>query len=209
MVSDLERAEKLPLRTVVITFDDGYANNFENGFELLLEQGMCATWFIVTRDIGKRSRWTGPKLPDRTILSRNQLRQMAAAGMEIGAHTRTHSHLPELDQPTIWDEVSGSRKDLEDILRRPVTSFAYPYGHYNQDCIAAVRKAGYRVACSARTGWFGNDSDLLQIRRVAVFSHDGLATFARKLAFADNEVGWWKMTKYAAGRVRSRLFKRI
>lgn len=208
-VSDLEKAEKLPLRTVVITFDDGYANTFENGFELLLEQGMCATWFIVTRDIGKRSGWTDQEVPNRTMLNRDQLRQMVAAGMEIGSHTRTHSHLPELDPPTIWDEVSGSRKDLEDILRRPVTSFAYPYGQYNQDCITAVRKAGYRVACSARTGWFGSDSDLLQVRRIAVFSHDNLATFARKLAFADNEVGWWKMTKYAAGRVRSRLSGRI
>lgn len=208
-VCDLESAEKLPLRTVIITFDDGYANTFENGFELLLEQGMCATWFIVTRDIGKRSGWTDPEVPDWSILSRHQLRQMAAAGMEIGAHTRTHSHLPELDPPTIWDEVLGSRKDLEDILGLPVTSFAYPYGQYNEDCITAVRKAGYRVACSTRTGWFGSDSDLLQVRRVAVFSHDDFATFARKLAFADNEVGWWKMTKYAAGRIRSRLSGRI
>lgn len=205
-VCDLLQAELLPPRTVVITFDDGYANNFESGFEVLGEYEMRATWFIVTRDIGKHARWLNPNQLVSPMLNAKQLREMAHAGMEIGSHTQRHSRLSELDLGTIWDEVSGSKKEMEDILGLPVISFAYPYGEFNENCVAAVKKAGYRIACTARTGWFGSDPDLLRVRRVAVFSHDDLSTFARKLAFADNNVEWGRMAKYAAGRVRSRLF---
>jgi peptidoglycan/xylan/chitin deacetylase (PgdA/CDA1 family) len=205
-ICDLLQPESLPLRTVVISFDDGYANNFENGFEVLHEYGMTATWFIVTQDIGRHSRWLGQDQPFRPMLNNEQLRQMVDAGIEIGSHTRRHFRLSQLDFNSIWEEVSGSKKELEDILGLPVISFAYPYGELNDDYVAAVKKAGYRIACSTRTGWFGSDPDLLLVRRIAIFSHDNLSTFARKLAFADNNVEWGRMAKYAVGRVRSRLF---
>ena len=205
-VSDLVHAETLPPRTVVLTLDDGYSNNFEYGFRPLLEHGMRATWFIVTRDIGKQSSWPDPGEPTRSLLNGRHLRQMAEAGMEIAAHTRTHPHLPSLDVAGIWEEVSSSKKELEDILGQSVTSFAYPYGEFNEDCVTAVKKAGYRVACTARPGWFGSETNLFLVRRVVVFSHDSLSSFARKLSFADNDVSWDKMAKYAVGRIRSRIW---
>lgn len=205
-VCDLLKAELLPPRTVVITFDDGYANNFKSGFEVLSEYEMQATWFIVTQDIGKHARWLNQNQLVSPMLSATQILEMAHAGMEIGSHTRRHLRLSELDLGTIWDEVWGSKKEMEDILGLPVISFAYPYGEFNEDCVTAVKKAGYRVACTARPGWFGSDPDLLRVRRVAVFSHDDLSTFARKLAFADNNVEWGRMAKYAVGRLKNRLF---
>ncbi|MBW1793714.1 MAG: polysaccharide deacetylase family protein [Deltaproteobacteria bacterium] len=206
-VSDLVHAETLPPRTVVLTLDDGYADNFEHGFGVVFEYGMRATWFIVTQDVGKQSSWPDPGEPVRSMLNKQQIRQMAEAGMEIASHTRTHPRLPELDALRMWEEVSSSKKELEELLGRPVVSFAYPYGSFNEDCVVIVKKAGYQVACTARPGWFGSEKDLLRIRRVPVFSHDTLSSFARKLAFAYTNVGWDRMMSYAMERIKSRLFR--
>lgn len=194
LVRDLLMVDSLPPRTVVITFDDGYSDNFENGFRLLADYGMCATWFIISQQIGNRLR-----------LNAHQLRQMAASGMEIGAHTRTHARLPEMDVTRIEEEVTGSKKDLEDLLSLPVTSFTYPYGLFNEACVEAVRKSGFNIACTTRTGWFGSDPDILRVRRVAIFSNDSLSIFARKLAFADTNVAWRRMVNYLFTRIRSKV----
>ncbi|MBI4698012.1 MAG: polysaccharide deacetylase family protein [Nitrospirae bacterium] len=193
-VRDLLKADPLPPRTVLITFDDGFADNYERGFKLLDAYGMRGTFFIVSGKTGA---------PDR--LSAAQAGEMASSGMEIGAHTRTHARLPELDAARIGEEVTGSKKDIEDMLGLPVTSFAYPYGLFNDTCVEAVRKAGFKVACTTRTGWFGSESDLLRVRRVAVFSFDSLSTFARKVAFAGTDVRWRSMAGYFVDRIRSRI----
>lgn len=204
-VRDLLNPDILSPRTVVITFDDGYINNFDHGFLELVKYGFRATWFIVSRDVGKKSGWKDHDSDAMEMLKESQLREMVSAGMEIGAHTRTHTRLPELNMSRLQDEVAGSKKELEGLLGIPVTSFTYPYGLFNEQCVEAVRKAGYKVACTTRTGWFGSEPDLLKVRRVAVFSYDSLSSFARKLAFADTDVSWGKMTKYMA----KRLFQRI
>jgi peptidoglycan/xylan/chitin deacetylase (PgdA/CDA1 family) len=202
---DLENRETLPARTVVITFDDGYEDNYQCAFRHLGMQGMKATWFLVSGYVGSLSGWKAADGRARRMLGSGQLREIAAAGMEIGAHTRTHVRLPDMDFADIWDEVNGSRRDLEDVVGLPVTSFAYPYGLLNEMCVEAVRKAGFHIACTARTGWLGSEPDLLRVRRIAIFHHDTLSTFARKLAFADNSVDWTRMTRYALSRLRSRL----
>jgi peptidoglycan/xylan/chitin deacetylase (PgdA/CDA1 family) len=193
-VRDLLKADSLPPRTVVITFDDGYADNFEHGFKLLDKYGMRGTCFIVSRKVGAPSR-----------LDTKQVKEMAESGMEIGAHTRTHARLPELDTAQIEEEISGSKKDIEDMLGLPVTSFAYPYGSFNEACVKVVRRAGFKVACTTRTGWFGSEPDLMRVRRVAVFSFDGLSTFARKVAFAGTDVSWGNMAGYFIDRIQSRV----
>jgi peptidoglycan/xylan/chitin deacetylase (PgdA/CDA1 family) len=193
-VRDLLKVDSLPLRTVVMTFDDGYADNYENGFKLLKEYGMCATWFAVSQKIGASNR-----------LNAKQLREMAASGMEIGAHTRTHARLPELGRKEIEAEVAGSKKELEDLLGMTVTSFAYPYGLFDEVCVEVVKKSGFDIACTTRTGWVGSESDLFRVRRVAVFPNDSISMFARKLAFAGADVSWRRMLDYFISRVRSRI----
>lgn len=203
-VRDLLQADILPPRTVVITFDDGFADNFEHGFRHLRERGMKATWFVVTRDIGRTSSWTDRGVPARAMLTADQLKVMAISGMEIGAHTRTHARLVELDAARRLDEIEGSKKDLEDMLGQAVGSFAYPYGLFDEVCVEEVRLAGFSVACTVRAGWFGGEKDPLLTRRVAIYSYDSLSAFARKLAFAA-DMQWWRLLGYGAGRMRARL----
>jgi peptidoglycan/xylan/chitin deacetylase (PgdA/CDA1 family) len=203
-VRDLAMPDALPPRTVAITFDDGFADNYDLAFPVLAERRMKATWFVVSRDIGKMSAWVDAGVPVRRMLDTDQLVEMASAGMEIGAHTRTHARLPELSEAGIREEVAGSRKDLEEMLGLPVTSFAYPYGIFNEDSVAAVRKAGFTVACTTRPGWLGSERDLFLVRRVGVFADDSLSVFARKLTFADYNVSWrrlaGRLVDHVAGR---------
>jgi peptidoglycan/xylan/chitin deacetylase (PgdA/CDA1 family) len=203
-VSDLVAGNPLPPRAAVITFDDGYADNY-GAFEALAERGMTATWYMVTADVGRESRWKDQPPGRRAMLAAGQLRAMAEAGMEIGAHTRHHARLPEVDDATLADEVGGSRAELEGQLGRAVDSFAYPYGLYDDRVAEAVRHAGYSVACTTRTGWGMVGGDPMQVRRVAVFNTDSVSSFARKLVFADNDVSWRRIGRYYRDRVRARL----
>ena len=200
---DLTDPASLPKRSVVLTFDDGYADNYP-AFEALAQRSMRATWFIVSRDVGAMSGWDDGIAAQR-MLSREQLQTMAAAGMEIGAHSCSHARLTELDDARLADEIERSKTELADIVGGSVQSFAYPYGKHDDRAVAAVRRAGYASACITRPGWALRDNDPLRIRRVSIFAQDNLATFARKLAFADNDVSWRHMLRYASGRVAARL----
>ena len=203
-VRDLLSARALPPRTCVLTFDDGFADNME-AFRQLEKFGMKATVFVVSGDIGGSSSWKDEGVPSRRMLDKEQLIEMNKAGMEIGSHTRTHARLTEAGRERLASEVAGSKKALEDVIGAPVVSFAYPYGLFSDESVQAVREAGYKLACTTRTGWFGSEKDLLRVRRVAVYNGDNLSTYARKLVFADNEVSWSRMTRYMASRFRARL----
>jgi peptidoglycan/xylan/chitin deacetylase (PgdA/CDA1 family) len=191
-------------RSVVITFDDGYQDNFA-AFNELVRRGMTASWFIVSRDIGRNAGWQDAGSPKLPLLEATQLREMHAAGMEIGSHTHTHSRLTECDEATLSAELTQSKATLERLLDAPVTSLAYPYGLHNNHVVEAARVAGYAAACTTRSGWAMRDRDPLQIRRVSIFAQDTQGSFARKLAFADNDVSLSAMLRYAKRRTLARI----
>lgn len=204
-VADLVGPAPLPAKTVVITFDDGYQDNFAP-FMFLARRGMQGTLFMVSDDVGGCAGWPGEVGSGSSMLDVGQLRELQAAGIEIGSHTRRHARLTSIDDPgELRDQVTGSRRALQDILQSPVDSFAYPYGAYDAGVVDAVREAGYKAACVTRSGWGRVDGDPLQLRRLAVFAEDGLAAFARKLAFADNHADWPRVAGYYFGRLRSRV----
>lgn len=191
-------------RTVVITFDDGYADNFA-AFEELEKRGMRATWFIVSRDISKASSWTDPGSSSMPMLTAEQLRTMTASGMETGSHSRSHCRLVELKDSSLWDEVANSKAELEDILGSSVESFAFPYGMHDNRTVEATRLADYQKACITRSGWALMGKTLFRIRRISVFNNDNLTAFARKLTFADNDVSWSRLARYGFERLSARL----
>ena len=200
-----ERFNKLPEKTVLLTFDDGYADNFEGAFQPLLEKKMKATWFIATDCIGSHAHWMGPECSETKMLNKEQLIEMAQMGMEIGAHTCSHPDLETLPCSEQVTEMGRSKELLEQIIQKEVTSFAYPYGRYNNDSIASVKTCGYQLAFTVRPGWFNCNEDPLLIRRVTIFDSDSVGTLERKLQFADNDVSWKKITTYYAKRILSRV----
>jgi peptidoglycan/xylan/chitin deacetylase (PgdA/CDA1 family) len=146
-------------RTVWITFDDGFADNYHEGLPALVAAGHRATFFVTVE----------PCLAGHPgYMSLAQLREMVAAGMEIGSHTMTHARLTTLGPADLAREVGDSRRRLEDALGVAVTSFCYPYGNWNRTVIEAVRAAGYTLATSTIRGNRNSEADRWLLRRVMV-----------------------------------------
>jgi len=201
---EIESCPVPPPRTVCLTFDDGYADNYR-AFEELCRRGMRASWFIVSRDVNGKSSWPGESIPPQTILDVGQLREMADAGMEICSHTVSHCRLTSADDASVAQELNDSRAQLSDMLGKDVTTFAYPYGLYDNRIVQATRHAGYHVAFTANTGFGMIDDDLMKIRRITVFNSENLSAFARKLALGWHDVSW----KAIAGDTRERVSAKI
>lgn len=202
---DLHSGHALPEKAVVLTLDDGYADNYDGAFLPLVKRGMKATWFITTDCIGGNAHWLESQSDQSQILTTSQLAEMHAAGMEIASHTCSHPDLSRLSLEEQLPELSRSKKMLEDLLSSPVLSLAYPFGRFNADSLVAAEQCGYRSACTTRPGWLGSEKNPFMVRRIAIFSGDSISTLARKLAFADNDVSWKKIASYYASRARDAL----
>ena len=160
-VVDLEEAQRRVASgansrpTVCLTFDDGYADNCEFALPLLLRKGLPATYFVATEHVLTGTPFphdvaAGVRLKPNTI---EELRAMAGAGIEIGAHTRSHADLgaPE-NADRVRDEIVGSKTDLESALDLPIRYFAFPYGlpsNLSPTAFEVAYQHGFQGVCSA------------------------------------------------------------
>jgi peptidoglycan/xylan/chitin deacetylase (PgdA/CDA1 family) len=166
----------------VITFDDAYLDNLENALPELSRCGFTATCYVPTAAIGRWNLWDADELGTRKpVMNTEQIRSWCAAGMEVGAHTRTHPHLSDCARPRVREEIRGSKRDLEDLVGAEVSHFCYPYGDYDGQVLAEVRAAGFRTAVTSWRGRSRPGDDLLQLPRVLVTSSDRLHRIALKV----------------------------
>jgi peptidoglycan/xylan/chitin deacetylase (PgdA/CDA1 family) len=114
-------------------------------------------------------------------MSRGQIAAWCAAGMEVGAHTRTHPRLVGLATEVMEEEVEGSRRDLEALADGPVSHFCYPYGDLDDRVVDAVRRAGFVSATTVRRARARPDDDPYRQPRVLVRGQDPLPRFLLKL----------------------------
>jgi len=203
-IRNLQDHDELPARTIVITFDDGYADNY-SAFEALKDRGMYATWFITTNFIGQTSCWEKSDISHKHMLSDAQLKAISQYGMEIGSHSLSHARLTTLDDTTLFTELSESKLTLERVINAEVRSLAYPYGSCSDRVVAFAREVGYTTACGTASGTALVDNDPFRIRRISVFSDDNLAMFARKIAFASNNGDWMQTARYLTRRLVARI----
>lgn len=157
---------------VSITFDDGYAENCEEALPFLIQEKVPVTYFVTTMHTKDQVSFQhdvdrGVPLPVNTIES---LKAMANAGIEIGAHTRTHPDLGSIKDPAvIFDEVITATRDLESLLNRKINYFAFPYGqrtNLQADIFQLLRRHGIKGACSAYGGWNEIEDDAFHIQRI-------------------------------------------
>ncbi|MGD8346339.1 MAG: polysaccharide deacetylase family protein [Lysobacterales bacterium] len=185
----LEQDGRFPESSVVLTFDDGYLSVFENALPALRRHGFRATVFVPTAFVGRKTEeaFDLNEHLDREMMNWGQLEELAAAGMEIAAHSRKHPDLTRLDDRELEDELAGCLLELENRIHRPVVSFAYPYGFYDERVRHAVGHH-YRYACTTALGHNGLNTDPLSIRRIDAFY---LKRESMLLRAARGELGGW------------------
>jgi peptidoglycan/xylan/chitin deacetylase (PgdA/CDA1 family) len=134
-----------------VSFDDAMQNLRTAALPILQELGIRATVYVPTDWLGGRSPWIGPG-GDGAILTEEELRELAAAGWELGLHTLSHADLSQLDYDGCRREIDGSRAALERIAGVRAETLAYPYGHYGPAAVQAARDAGLRAAVTTGSG---------------------------------------------------------
>lgn len=165
---------------VGITFDDGYASVLENAVPELTRRGFTATVFVISDRLSGENDWDdGTPWP---LVSAVQVGELAAAGIEIGSHSATHTHLAGADSEVLKSEISGSRQRLSQVADAEIRGFAYPYGDMDEAARRAVRDAGYEYACAVSAP--RADLGLMALPRMYVGENDGSGRMiAKRLLF--------------------------
>ncbi|OVE77431.1 hypothetical protein BVX98_02720 [bacterium F11] len=145
----------LPSKPMVITFDDGYANNYTEAYPILRDFGFRAVIFVVAQTVGWDNHWHNPKTEVRIpMISWAQLKELQKAGWEIGSHTMNHPNLTTLNLDKVRIEVEKSRRIIGEFLDEIPMTFAYSYGkgEDDPDIREIVKSTGYRLAVGVHSG---------------------------------------------------------
>ncbi|MBP2640566.1 MAG: polysaccharide deacetylase [Firmicutes bacterium] len=157
MFSGFAGTTVLPTKPVIITFDDGYRDNYLTALPILEKHGMKATVFVVAGQAGQGE-----------YLSWDQVRALHKRGTEIGSHTMNHVALSEISPAEQLREAVESKEILERELGAPVVFLAYPYGKFTTETVAVLQAAGYHGACSGIPGLNAPDTSRYSLKRVNV-----------------------------------------
>jgi len=189
VMSELEHPDRLPPKTVFLTFDDGFADNYHMAHPVLKKYGAKATLYLVVdrfdRDwsTAKKAHHNTGELMREPKLSDEQVSEMLASGCwELGGHTLTHANLARLDEPQKFAEIKGCHDELARQFDCLVSSFAYPFGIYDEQDVRLARKSGY---ASAVTTVEGIDTDLKACRhelsRIKISGKDNRLAFRLRM----------------------------
>ncbi|MBP3690808.1 MAG: polysaccharide deacetylase family protein [Schwartzia sp.] len=155
----LEGKGSLPERPVLITFDDGYIDNYQCAFPILKKHNMKACIFLISEYVSLYPNY----------LTWEQLAEMQASGIEFGSHTVDHNVLTELSPNSVNHELADSKNLLEKRLGRRIDVLAYPCGYTNEYIKSRVNASGYRAAFTVNLGNVHPGDDLYALNRVPIF----------------------------------------
>lgn len=171
LYSYFENQVPVPEKSIVITLDDGYSDNYTAAFPVLKKYGLKATVFMVTSTIDVNPN----------CLTSAQIKEMDKAGIQIESHTVTHRDLDSLSYSEQLAELKDSKAALEKLLGRTVDYVAYPTGKYNDDTIKAVAEAGYKMAFTTNGRWSDKADGILTLDRVYISTFHSMDVFKNRL----------------------------
>lgn len=172
----------LPKKSVLLTFDDAYADTFEFAFPILAQHGFCAITFVVSSLVGGMDAWNESD-GSRSVLrlaTSEQIRDWSLRGFDMGVHTRTHADLRRLDERRRLDEIVGAKEELGRTIEQTPESFAYPFGHYDAVSVEVVRD-NFASAFSVIPGLNDLRTDPHLLSRTMVDPRNSLRQFGRML----------------------------
>ncbi|WP_110953439.1 polysaccharide deacetylase family protein [Anaerosinus massiliensis] len=164
----LATGKELPPNPILITFDDGYKDNFQVAYPILQKYDFTATIFLISDFVGTYDRY----------LTWNQVKEMSANGFSFQSHTLSHIPLTQCSDTELQNQLAKSKEALEWHLSKKIEYIAYPCGSYDQRVIDAVKQAGYRGAFTINLGRDTSNSAAYYLNRIPIFGGSS-HTFAR------------------------------
>jgi peptidoglycan/xylan/chitin deacetylase (PgdA/CDA1 family) len=181
-------------RCCVLTFDDGHESNCSLALSVLQGAAFSATFFVTAGWIGRSP-----------YMSWEQLRRLAAAGMEIGSHSMTHRPPATLTPSELYAEMADSKKLLEDKLGVAIVTSSSPTGFFNPHLIPAVQEAGYRGLCIGRLALWSNPEDRFRIPRLSIKRSTSHAGFRHMVRGRRWYLGWMRGGQMARDGLKAAL----
>jgi len=146
-LSDLMSPKVWRRSSIMLTFDDGYRDNYTTLFPVLEARRLPAVIFLVVGEVGGINSWDiDGELAGEPLLGWEHIEEMSAAGVLFGSHGMTHADLCATDEAGLEYEIGESKRVIEDRLGKPVEAFAYPFGRFDERVLSVVEKRGYRYA---------------------------------------------------------------
>ena len=152
--------EELPDKPIILTFDDGYEDNYTNMMPMVKNMGMKATMFMPTNFVGKEG-----------YVSWQQLKQMQEDGIEIGSHTANHLPLSDMHGEALSNEIKLSKLMMEWNGMKTIYFFSYPNGAYTDEAIQSLKDNNYLAAVTGDAGYNTFDTDKYLLQRVNVSNY--------------------------------------
>lgn len=176
---------ELPAKPIVLTFDDGYEDNYTNAYPILKKYGFKGTIFVISSFLGK----------NKNYITWDQAREMDADGINIESHTVDHKSMTDLTDDELREELVASKKKIEEELGHPIGYMAYPTGTYNLHIAQLVKEAGYKAAFTIKYGNVDKASNIYALERVPIFHTENTnRDFLERIRYTPifERLGWIK-----------------
>lgn len=188
-MSELMELNEIPKKSVVITFDDGYEDNYTNAYPILKKYGFKATIYLVINrennnwSIQRKAKNSTNELVDEPKLQDSQILEMLKSGLiEVGSHTMNHLNFQKLTVDKTKMEIEESKKSIESKFNVKCKTFAYPFGIYKENDYKIVKELGFTSAVTTRVGIDDlKVTNRFLISRITVSGKDNFLAFRIKI----------------------------
>lgn len=172
MLDAWENGTPLPEKPVVLTFDDGYVDNYRNAFPILEKYHLKGTIFLISDYVGNYPNY----------LTWQQIEEMQESGhIDFESHTLSHMQLDKTTPEETFHQLKGSKEALEYHLQKPINFIAYPCGSYDDELVRQTKEAGYRAAFTVNYGVTSPDENPFVLDRVPIFGSNSHTLLRFKL----------------------------
>jgi peptidoglycan/xylan/chitin deacetylase (PgdA/CDA1 family) len=171
LANHIEHGEPLPEKPIILTFDDGYLDNYENAFSVMKDLDMVGVIYPYIN-----------KIDSKNGLTIDQLAKMHEEGWEVGSHTINHLDLTSLTESQLLKEINDSKLNLEKTFNCDIVSFCYPAGKYNENVVKVIKASDYKFGVTTNYGQADLENNTLKLSRIRINRSDTLKTFAKKVS---------------------------